>query len=120
MADGLTAGEQRRDRDTDFVDDIGIDELIEKVRAALAQDPLYAEGVELLYRHADVDGVLARHQEAPARVMRKECVRAALALVTTIGIDVASTNNVGGSCPVRVTTAIGGGASPRSAPRSAS
>ena len=43
-----------------------------------------------------------------------------LALVTTIGVDVASPNSVGGSCPVWVTTAIGGGASPRSAPRSAS
>ena len=69
MADRLTAGEHRRDRDADFVNDIRVDELIEKGRASLAQNPPHAAGVELLYRYADIDGVLARHQKAPARVV---------------------------------------------------
>src|SRR3954469_18755775 len=66
--DGLTAGEQGRDGDADFIDDIGVDELIEKSRATLAQDPLHAEGTELLYRRVDIDRVIARHQKSPARI----------------------------------------------------
>src|ERR1700712_3058807 len=68
MADGLTACEQRRDGDAYFINDIRVDELIEKSRAALAQDPLHAEATKLLYRHVDIDGVLARHQKSPAGV----------------------------------------------------
>lgn len=118
-ADGLTACEQRRDGDADFIDDVRVDELIEESRASFAQDPLHAESAELLYRRVDIDGFVARHQKSPARVT-----------VQGMGSHSAgtghkdrgreSTNNVGGSCPVWLTTAIVGGATPRSAPRSAS